>query len=131
MHCNAVGIKIWHERRDFIHCYLLFVIPLKSVPILPFLSRTSHAFQRWKMNLKKDFYKASSNPLAWNFGKREAENQIHVTFFPGVLLFTFLCSNNFHLSQPAFTCSKLTMEILEQGCEICSKLTIKITERRR
>ena len=29
------------------------------------------------------------------------------------------------LTQPAFTCSKLTMETLEQWCEICSKLTIK------
>ena len=28
-------------------------------------------------------------------------------------------------AQPAFTCSKLTIETLEQGCEICSKLTIK------
>ena len=26
---------------------------------------------------------------------------------------------------PAFTCSKLTRETLEQRCEICSKLTIK------
>ena len=33
---------------------------------------------------------------------------------------------------PAFTCSKLTIETLEQGamCEICSKLTIKTVERR-
>ena len=28
-------------------------------------------------------------------------------------------------SQPAFTCSKLTIETLEQRCKICSKLTIK------
>ena len=28
------------------------------------------------------------------------------------------------------TCSKLTIETLEQGCEICSKLTIKTPERR-
>ena len=27
-------------------------------------------------------------------------------------------------SQPAITCSKLTIETLEQRCEICSKLTI-------
>ena len=31
----------------------------------------------------------------------------------------------FQASQPAFTCSKLTIETLEQGVEICSKLTIK------
>ena len=31
-----------------------------------------------------------------------------------------------------FTCSKLTIETLEQArCEICSKLTIKIPERRQ
>ena len=30
-----------------------------------------------------------------------------------------------YLTQPAFTCSKLAMETLEQRCEICSKLTIK------
>ena len=35
------------------------------------------------------------------------------------------------VSQPAFTCSKLTTEILEQGVEICSKLTIKTPERNR
>ena len=29
------------------------------------------------------------------------------------------------LTQPAITCSKLTIETLEQRCEICSKLTIK------
>ena len=29
------------------------------------------------------------------------------------------------LSQPAITCSKLTIEALEQRCKICSKLTIK------
>ena len=34
-------------------------------------------------------------------------------------------------SQVAFTCSKLTIETLEQRCEICSKLSIKTTERRR
>ena len=30
-----------------------------------------------------------------------------------------------YLTQPAFTCSKLAMETLEQRCEICSKLIIK------
>ena len=30
----------------------------------------------------------------------------------------------------SFTCSKLTIEILEQRCEICSKLTIKTPKRR-
>ena len=30
------------------------------------------------------------------------------------------------LPQPTFTCSKLTIEALEQRCEICSKLTIKV-----
>ena len=34
-------------------------------------------------------------------------------------------------SQPAFTCSKLTIETLEQRCEICSKLTIKTPKRRQ
>ena len=34
------------------------------------------------------------------------------------------------VSQPAFACSKLTIETLPQGsCEICSKLTIKTPER--
>ena len=33
------------------------------------------------------------------------------------------------LSQPAFTCSKLTIEILEQRGEICSKSTIKTPNR--
>ena len=33
------------------------------------------------------------------------------------------------LSQPVFTCSKLTIEALEQRCEICSKLTIKTPKR--
>ena len=32
---------------------------------------------------------------------------------------------------PAFTCSKFTIETLEQGCEICSKLTIKTPKRRQ
>ena len=32
-------------------------------------------------------------------------------------------------SQPAFTCSKLTMETLEHGVKICSTLTIKTPER--
>ena len=35
------------------------------------------------------------------------------------------------VSQPAFTCSKLTTERLEQGVETCSKLTIKTPERNR
>ena len=34
------------------------------------------------------------------------------------------------LTQPAITCSKLTVEALEQRCEICSKLTIKPPKRR-
>ena len=33
-------------------------------------------------------------------------------------------------TQPAFTCSKLTIETLIQRCEICSKLTIKTPKRR-
>ena len=33
-------------------------------------------------------------------------------------------------SQPAITLSKLTIETLEQKCEICSKLTIKPPKRR-
>ena len=35
-------------------------------------------------------------------------------------------------TEPVITCSKLTIETLEQGvnCELCSKLTIKIPERR-
>ena len=34
-------------------------------------------------------------------------------------------------SQPAFKCSKLTIETLEQRSEICSKLTTKTPERRQ
>ena len=33
-------------------------------------------------------------------------------------------------TQLAITCSKLTIETLEQVCEICSKLTIKTPKRR-
>ena len=33
------------------------------------------------------------------------------------------------LSQPVITCSKLTIETLEQRCEICSKLTVKTPKR--
>ena len=35
------------------------------------------------------------------------------------------------LSQPEFTCSKLTIEALEQRCEMCSMLTIKTPKRRQ
>ena len=35
------------------------------------------------------------------------------------------------ISQTAITCSKLTIETLEQRCEICSKLTIKTPKRRQ
>ena len=35
------------------------------------------------------------------------------------------------LSQPVITCSKLTIETLEQRCEICSKLTVKTPKRRQ
>ena len=31
--------------------------------------------------------------------------------------------------KPAFTCSKLTIETLQQMCEICSKSTIKLPKR--
>ena len=34
------------------------------------------------------------------------------------------------LTQPEITCSKLTIETLEQSCEICSKLTIRTPKRR-
>ena len=34
------------------------------------------------------------------------------------------------ITQPTFTCSKLTIETLEQRCEVCSKLTIKPLKRR-
>ena len=33
-------------------------------------------------------------------------------------------------TQSGITCSKLTMETLEQKCEICSQLTIKTPKRR-
>ena len=44
----------------------------------------------------------------------------------------FQSSVAFHIktTQPAITCSKLTIETLEQRCEICSKLTIKTPKRR-
>ena len=35
------------------------------------------------------------------------------------------------LTQSTFTYSKLTVETLEQSCEICSKLTIKTPKRRQ
>ena len=34
-------------------------------------------------------------------------------------------------TQLTFTCSKLTLETLEQWCEICSKFTIKPPKRRQ
>ena len=34
-------------------------------------------------------------------------------------------------TQPAIICSKLTIETLEQRCEICSNLTIKLQKRRQ
>ena len=49
--------------------------------------------------------------------------KIHVKVFDkivSVLSYLWLV-----LTQPAFTCSKLTIETLEQRCEICLKLTIK------
>ena len=39
------------------------------------------------------------------------------------------CISFFFSTEPAFTCSNLTIEILEQRCEICSKLTIKPPKR--
>ena len=36
-----------------------------------------------------------------------------------------------NITQPGLTCSKLTIETLEQRCEICLKLTIKTPKRRR
>ena len=39
-----------------------------------------------------------------------------------------LHSVEFRPAQPAFTCSKLTIETLEQRCEICSKLPMKTTK---
>ena len=45
-------------------------------------------------------------------------------------------SNLFHKfhktinTQPAITCSRLTIKTLEQRCEICSELTIKTPKRR-
>ena len=38
-------------------------------------------------------------------------------------------SSLIQVTQPAITCSKLTIEELEQRCEICSKLTIKPPKR--
>ena len=38
--------------------------------------------------------------------------------------------NLLFITKPAITCSKLTIETLEQRCEICSKLTIKTPKRR-
>ena len=43
--------------------------------------------------------------------------------------FFFMFEKTNYGTQPAFTCSKLTKEILEQRCEICSKLTIKTSKR--
>ena len=34
-------------------------------------------------------------------------------------------------TQPAITYTKLTIETLEQRCEICSQLTIKLPKRRQ
>ena len=39
-------------------------------------------------------------------------------------------ANTFLTSQSSFTSSKLTIETLEQRCEICSKLTLKSRKRR-
>ena len=40
-----------------------------------------------------------------------------------------ICEKLLIPSQPAITCSKLTIETLEQWCEICSDLTIKTPKR--
>ena len=46
---------------------------------------------------------------------------------------TSVCNSAFvaEYSHPAFTCSKLTIETLEQRCEICSNLSIKLQKRRQ
>ena len=44
-------------------------------------------------------------------------------------LLTHFDFNSVSSHQPAITCSKLTIETLEQRCEICSKLTIKTPKR--
>ena len=46
---------------------------------------------------------------------------------------TCVCNSAFvaEYSHSAFTCSKLTIERLEQRCEICSNLTIKLQKRRQ
>ena len=41
------------------------------------------------------------------------------------------CNSFYYPSQPAITCSKLTIETLEQKCELCSKLTLKTPKRRQ
>ena len=43
---------------------------------------------------------------------------------------TIIKFNQF-VTQPAMTCSKLTIETLKQGVEICSSLTVKTPERRQ
>ena len=40
------------------------------------------------------------------------------------------CTKYLEQTQPAITSSKLTIETLEQRCEICSKVTIKTPKRR-
>ena len=45
-------------------------------------------------------------------------------------MFKLLVAAAEDLSQPAITCSKLTMETLEQRCEMCLELTIKQPKRR-
>ena len=47
------------------------------------------------------------------------------------LSITFAKCLQYVIVQPAFTCSKFTIETLEQKCEICSKLTIKTPKRRQ
>ena len=61
-------------------------------------------------NITSQFHCSS---LIWMFHSRKItnRNQLH--------------EQGLFITQPAFTCSKLTIETLEQRCEICSKLTIK------
>ena len=57
-----------------------------------------------------------------------------VSFFQGIIYFLnlqfFFLLRKPGPTQPATTCSKLTIEILEQGVKICLKLTIRRLERR-
>ena len=70
--------------------------------------------------------------MRWSWNLRRTETIVTVKFRGFGLKKKYLPTHAIlSLSQPAITCSKLTIETPEQRCEICSKLKIKPPKRCR